>query len=115
MTWNEICKDAENKGIGDFALKRKDNAIYDVVCFVEDNFGFNIENENGFIDYVEDYIERFNITFNEEGRIDSCSHVSTKDKANELLSFYNGLSDRRKKEFDALGIALKILKEYVSQ
>lgn len=120
MTWNEIYAAADGKDCGDYELKRKDNARYEVVGFVEDNFGFNLENErdNGLIECVEDridyYVDEYEIIFDEEGRIENSRYISTKDKAKELLSFYYNLPDRDEKEFNTLDIALEILKELVN-
>lgn len=75
MTWNEIYEAADGKGYGDWELKRKDIARYEVVGFVEENFGINleVECEKGLIDSVENeieyYIEKYGIVFDEEGKI----------------------------------------------
>ena len=45
MTWDEIYEAADGKACGEWELKRKDTARYEVVCFVEDNFGINLETE----------------------------------------------------------------------
>ena len=45
MTWDEIYEAADGKACGEWELKRKDIARYEVVCFVEDNFGINLETE----------------------------------------------------------------------
>ena len=54
MTWNEIYEAADGKDCGEWELKRKDTARYEVVCFVEDNFGINLETE---CDNVEGEVE----------------------------------------------------------
>ena len=39
MTWNEIYEAADGKACGEWELKRKDTARYEVIGFVEENFG----------------------------------------------------------------------------
>lgn len=117
MTWDEIYEAADGTGFGDPELTRKDTARYEVVCFVEENFGFNLENEydNDVIecveDWIDDYVDRYNIEFDEDGYIISHSEIDLKDKAIELVMFYDELPDREDKDFDTLDIALKILRE----
>lgn len=75
MTWDEIFKAADGKACGEWELKRKDNARYQVICFLDDNFGINLEKEceEGLIDSIEEcidyYVEKYNITFDENGEI----------------------------------------------
>lgn len=116
MTWDEIYEAAMDTGYGEPELTRKDTARYEVVCFVEDNFGFNLENERdeGVIecveDWIDDYVERYNILFDEEGHITEHSVVELKDKAAELVMFYDELPDRSDKDFDTLAVAMEILR-----
>lgn len=117
FTWDEIYEEAIDKKYGDFELTRKDKARYEVVWFVEENFGFNLEREyeEDVIECVEDWIdyytEQYNIKFNEYGKIVSYTEVKLKDRAVELVMFYDEWPDRSDKEFDTLDIALNILRE----
>ena len=116
MTWDEIYETAMDKGFGDFELKRKDNARYEVVLFVEENFGFNLEyeREENVIECVEDWIEyyteKYNISFDEEGHIIKHNPIELKDKAIELVMFYDDLPDRPDKDFDTLDIVMEMLR-----
>ena len=116
MTWDEIYETAMDKGFGDFELKRKDNARYEVVLFVEENFGFNLEyeGEENVIECVEDWIEyyteKYNISFDEEGHIIKHNPIELKDKAIELVMFYDDLPDRPDKDFDTLEIVMEMLR-----
>ena len=120
-SWDEIYDAAEGKSLFSEELTRKDTARNAVVSFVEKNFGFNLEREyeTGLIESVEecieDYVERYNITFDEEGCICGHSKINTVDKARELLDFYYKLPNRSNKEFDTLDIALKLITEVAQQ
>lgn len=117
MTWDEIYEAAIDKGCGEPELVRKDNARYEVVGFIEDNFGFNIEQEceKNLIECVEDWIdtysEHYSISFDEQGHIIGHNEITLKDKACELLMYYEDLADRCNKDFETLDIALNILRE----
>lgn len=95
MTWDEIYNLADGKGYGDFELERKDNARYDVVCFVEDNFGFNLENERdkGVIESVEEwidyYVDKYEIVFDDYGHIIKHKEINASDKEKEIEFFNN--------------------------
>ena len=70
MTWDEIYKAADGKACGSFELKRKDTARYEVICFVEDNFGINLEAECEIVeDGIDYYVDKYGILFDEEGKI----------------------------------------------
>lgn len=117
MTWDKIYEAADGAAFGEFELKRKDKARAEVVGFVKDNFGYDLEREyeEGLIESVEDWIDYFTdeyeIYFDKDGNIYSHLGITLQDKAKELLSFYYGLPDRNDKDFDTLDIALDILEE----
>ena len=70
MTWNEIYEAADGKACGEWELKRKDTARYEVVCFVEDNFGINLETEcENVEEEIDYYVEKYGIIFDKEGKI----------------------------------------------
>jgi hypothetical protein len=61
MTWNEICDAAEDCAYGQYALKVKDQARYEVELLM------NKETDNE--DEIEAYINKHNIIFDEHGCI----------------------------------------------
>lgn len=69
MTWNEIYEAADGKACGEWELKRKDTARYEVIGFVEENFGINIEECEIVEDEIDYYVEKYGIVFDEEGKI----------------------------------------------
>ena len=70
MTWDEIYEAADGKACGEWELKRKDTARYEVVCFVEDNFGINLETEcENVEEEIDYYVEKYGIIFDKEGKI----------------------------------------------
>lgn len=69
MTWDEIYDAAIDTGYGDSKLKRKDNARYQVVCFIEDVLGIDIENAECPEDEIDYYVEQYNILFDDNGYI----------------------------------------------
>ena len=87
MTWDEIYEAADGKACGEWELKRKDTARYEVVCFVEDNFGINLETEcENVEEEIDYYAEKYGIIFDEEGKIvdrflveDEIADISSED------------------------------------
>lgn len=70
MTWDEIYEAADGKGYGEWELKRKDTARYEVVDFVEENFGINLETEcENVEEEIDYYVDKYGIVFDEEGKI----------------------------------------------
>lgn len=94
MKWDDIYEAAIDKGCGEYELKRKDLARHEIVCFIEDNFGFNIEADkySTVIESVEDliaeYCENYNIEFNSEGQILCHRCITEKDRLEELSIYY---------------------------
>ena len=87
MTWDEIYEAADGKACGEWELKRKDTARYEVICFVEDNFGINLETEcENVEEEIDYYVEKYGIVFDEEGKIvdrflveDEIADISSED------------------------------------
>ena len=121
LTWNEIYQNADGAGCDSDELDVKDSARYSVVCWVKDNFGYDMEMEEvrGILDSVEEFIDyytnEFDIVFDDGGNIIKHRDVTIKDKAKELLDFYYILPDRCNKEFDTLDMALNVLKELLQE
>ena len=70
MTWDEIYEAADGKACGEWELKRKDTARYEVVNFVEENFGINLETEcENVEEEIDYYVDKYGIVFDEEGKI----------------------------------------------
>lgn len=69
MTWDEIYEAADGKACGEWELKRKDTARYEVIDFVEENFGINIEECEIVEDEINYYANKYGIVFDEEGKI----------------------------------------------
>jgi len=118
MTWDEIYILAEDKPCGSSELRRKDQARHEVDCFVLDNFGFSLEREYelGSVecveDLIEDYVNRYDIMFDTDGNICSSKDISLKDKASEIVEFYDVWPDRDDKEFDTLDIVMALVREF---
>ena len=86
MTWNEIYEAADGKACGEWELKRKDTARYEVIDFVEKNFGINLEECEIVEEEIDYYVKKCGIVFNEEGKIvdhflveDEIADISSKD------------------------------------
>lgn len=69
MTWDEIYLNADGSACGEYALKVKDNARWNVQNFVLEKEGEDIESSECPEDSVEYYTEKYSILFNEDGNI----------------------------------------------
>ena len=69
MTWDEIYEAADGKACGEWELKRKDTARYEVIDFVKENFGIDIEKCEIVEDEIDYFVEKYGIVFDEEGKI----------------------------------------------
>ena len=82
---DEIYEAADGKACGEWELKRKDTARYEVVCFVEDNFGINLETEcENVEEEIDYYVEKYGIVFDEEGKI--VDHFLVEDEIVDISS-----------------------------
>lgn len=90
MTWDTIYGLADGAAFGSEALRRKDNARYEIVSFIKENFNFDLEaaGQDGLIESVEEwidaYVSEFNIVFDNDGKITGHREITEKDKENEL-------------------------------
>ena len=117
MTWDEIYVKAIDKGCGDPDLKRKDQARWEVIEFVDQFFDIDLEAEcdAGLIESVENYIEYFTtnyyITFDNAGNLSTSKTVTLQDKVKEFLNFYKDFLDDTEKMMSKWPVIQRLLQD----
>lgn len=119
MKWEDIYTAAIDCGCGEPNLKRKDQARWEVIEFIDRYFGIDLEAEcdAGVIECIEDYIEYFTtnyyITFDNAGNLSTSKTVTLQDKVKEFLNFYKDFLDDTEKMMSKWPVVQRLLQDVI--